>query len=283
MFFLLIVATIAVWRGYFTQPAPTERPLFSGISYRRQIKTSPRPVTIHLLIVKTQTPGLRFFVTPPDISGAEKPLFARTTTEFLRERNVQVAINADFFYPWWTKGPFNYYPHRRDQVTVEGDAVSEGIRYAARDRKSLQTLYLSQDNRPSLVPPKDGKIWNAVGGHALLRDGKLQAHTSYDKTVPDPRTAVGWSPDGDTIYLVCVDGRQAGYSAGMTVQELAAFFKSLGVRDAINLDGGGSTALAISDGAGGARLLNRPIDQRFPGKERYIANHLGIYAPPLPP
>ena len=272
-----------VWNRLLCAPPTSSagRDLFRGVSYRRIVWNRPRPVVWHVLAVETQTPGLRFLVTPPDDLTSDKPLKARTTTEFLREHALQAAINADFFYPWKSNTAFDYYPHPRDSVTVEGDAVSEGVRYARRDAPKLATLYLSKQNRPSLEPPAEGEPWNAVGGHPLLAPGKRYTRDDYARTKCDPRTAAGWTPGGDTLFLVCADGRQKGYSEGATLVELAAFFVELGATDALNLDGGGSTALVVAETNGGSRVLNRPIDQRIPGKERYIANHLGIYAPPL--
>ena len=49
----------------------------------------------------------------------------------------------------------------------------------------------------------------------------------------------------------------------------------------MNLDGGGSTSIAIDDGRGGVRLLNSPIHTRIPWRERPVANHLGVFAEPL--
>ena len=279
---LLVGAVLLVWRCYFTQPAETKRLLYQGVTYERRVQRKPRPVTIHLLKIDTRTPGLRFLVTPPDKPGDAKPLIARMTSEFLREHHLQAAINGDFFYPWKSNGVLDYYPHHHDLVTVNSDAVSDGVRYVTRNAKSLETLYLSKENHASFSLPKGEKPWNAIGGRRLLRNNVSHAHSDYDKTVPDPRTAVGLSPDHNILYLVCVDGRQTGYSDGMTILELAEFFRSLGVRDAINLDGGGSTALVIGNGKNGSQVLNRPIDKRFPGHERYVANHLGIYAAPLP-
>ena len=66
-----------------------------------------------------------------------------------------------------------------------------------------------------------------------------------------PRTAVGWNAGGD-IWLVTVDGRQAGTSEGMTMRELADFMISL----AINLDGGGSTTFVVR-----GAVANRPSDR----------------------
>ena len=53
---------------------------------------------------------------------------------------------------------------------------------------------------------------------------------------------------------------------------------ALGAFEGVNLDGGGSTALVIADGAGGAALLNRPSG----GAERYNGGNLGVFALALP-
>ena len=58
-----------------------------------------------------------------------------------------------------------------------------------------------------------------------------------------PRTAVGIKDN--KIYMVTVDGRQPGYSDGMTLYEMAEFLISQGVEDAINFDGGGSTTMTV--------------------------------------
>jgi hypothetical protein len=70
----------------------------------------------------------------------------------------------------------------------------------------------------------------------------------------NPRTAIGVRADGVTL-LVAVDGHRHGASVGLTIEELRQLLKYLGARDAVNLDGGGSTALFIGD-----RLVNHPSD-----------------------
>ena len=77
-----------------------------------------------------------------------------------------------------------------------------------------------------------------------------------------PRTAVGITGDG-TLLLVVVDGRQPGYSAGMTLRELSTFMLSLGARNAMNLDGGGSSVMWVN-----GLVVNRPSD----GFERSVSN-----------
>jgi exopolysaccharide biosynthesis protein len=70
--------------------------------------------------------------------------------------------------------------------------------------------------------------------------------------------------------MLVVDGRQPAWSVGMTLPELAELAIEQGAWDAINLDGGGSSAFVYSDGL--RTLTNRPSDGRF----RPVANHLGV-------
>jgi hypothetical protein len=70
----------------------------------------------------------------------------------------------------------------------------------------------------------------------------------------NPRTMAGIARDG-RLLLVTVDGHDAGYSVGLSFPEEAALMRALGARDAVNLDGGGSTTMAIR-----GALINRPSD-----------------------
>lgn len=69
-----------------------------------------------------------------------------------------------------------------------------------------------------------------------------------------PRTMAG-TDAGGKIWLVVVDGRQPEHSVGMTLVELVALARRLGLRDAINLDGGGSTTMVVR-----GDVVNRPSD-----------------------
>ncbi len=119
------------------------------------------------------------------------------------------------------------------------------------------------------------------GGPVLVRRGRpvFRAFEEFptDVLVPrQPRTAVGQRADG-RILLVAVDGRQPGYSIGMTTFGLAQTLVRLGAVTASALDGGGSTTMAF-DG----KLLNRPSDPRG---ERAVSEGLflfyyGVHAPP---
>jgi exopolysaccharide biosynthesis protein len=101
--------------------------------------------------------------------------------------------------------------------------------------------------------------------------------SDLDDEVIHPRTAIGVNRNGRYTYLVVVDGRQPFYSTGATFQELAELLKELGAHYAMALDGGGSSALVIENENGDTEVLNSPIDQYIPGRERPVANHFGVY------
>lgn len=73
-----------------------------------------------------------------------------------------------------------------------------------------------------------------------------------------PRTLAGVDRDGD-VWLVVVDGRQPGHSVGMSLPELTALSRRLGLVDALNLDGGGSSTMVVK-----GAVVNRPSDPTGP-------------------
>jgi phosphodiester glycosidase len=100
-----------------------------------------------------------------------------------------------------------------------------------------------------LNPPElnNGKMFCGGESGWLVKDGApFPSNWVYSHApVRHPRTVLAWS--GTTYWFVTVDGRQAGYSVGMTYAEMADFLvDSLGVDHAVNLDGGGSTAMVIN-------------------------------------
>ena len=91
-----------------------------------------------------------------------------------------------------------------------------------------------------------------------------------------PRAAVAVDATGRTLIFAVVDGKQPGFSEGMSLPELAELLRSRGAYHAINLDGGGSVTLVARDKSGKAVALNSPIHTRIPGRQRPVANQFGI-------
>jgi hypothetical protein len=162
---------------------------------------------------------------------------------------------------------------------VLGLSVSRGDAYSPAVR-SYGALLIAADNTAHIaMPPLDARTaHNAVGGFRLLLKNGTNVGTDGKR---HPRSAAGLSEDGRYLYLVAIDGRQPGYSEGTSTRETGEWMRFIGSYNALNLDGGGSTALVVSDGAGGARALNRPIHRGVPGTQRITANHLGVFAAPL--
>lgn len=136
--------------------------------------------------------------------------------------------------------------------------------------------------RLQLRPDWPGVTDAIGGGPQIVRDGVPvfragEEFTSAQLAPRAPRTAVGQTADG-RVLLVTVDGRQPGFSVGLTNFELAQALVRLGAVTGMALDGGGSTTMAF-DGL----LLNRPSD----GRERPIATALvlaysGVFVPDVP-
>jgi len=121
-----------------------------------------------------------------------------------------------------------------------------------------------------------GRVQEAVGGGPrLLTHGQVTvdgAAEGFDPSIigqTHPRTAVGTSKDGRRLLLVTVDGRQA-LSKGVALTDLALILKRYGAWDAINLDGGGSTAMAVA-----GLVVSSPSGS---GTERRVADTLLVYS-----
>jgi len=114
------------------------------------------------------------------------------------------------------------------------------------------------------------QLHSAVGGREIfLKDGKVNDFSAGEpfSYVTHPRTSVGIKENGDAIVLV-VDGRNPTYSNGASIIDLARIMQKLGAKDAINLDGGGSSIFIVNTDSG-FKILNRPADLLNP-KEFHV-------------
>jgi hypothetical protein len=124
------------------------------------------------------------------------------------------------------------------------------------------------------ITPGWENVREAVGGRELIvRDG--ETYIAPRPALADqlhPRSALGITAAGNLV-MATVDGRQPGYSGGVDLEELAALMLSRGAVQALNLDGGGSTTMAVRlPGDLEVSVVNRPSD----GSERAVANSLRV-------
>jgi hypothetical protein len=120
----------------------------------------------------------------------------------------------------------------------------------------------------------------AIGGRPqLLRDSIiLGAVDSIDNAGfrgLNPRTAVGYADNGKRLLIAVIDGRQPGFSMGMSLRQTADLFRALGATHALNLDGGGSSVMVVSDARATTRVraLTHPSDSVG---QRPVANALAV-------
>jgi hypothetical protein len=140
-------------------------------------------------------------------------------------------------------------------LAAGGKRTSELKRIASRAKSLTVVLGLT---------PRGKNLRTVVGGWPrLVREGKSVAEYAdiVEGTFPrfssgrHPRTAVGFSRDSSTLFLITVDGR-AESDAGMSLAEMATMMVRLGVYEGMNMDGGGSTTMVVE-----GKLVNRPSDK----------------------
>lgn len=258
------------------RPTSIRQSLFPGITYLRKDLTTPRANVVHVIAIDLQTAKLEFLVTPsPNNSNV---LCTRTTSEFLEEFKLQVAINGGYFsYVDATIDPDTYCPNGGIPVRVTDYAASRGKIYSPK-KTAQPIIYIGTRNQVT-INKEQGKVFNAISGDRVVVNGGVVVK-NLAANAPNPRTAVGLNKNGRWLTLMVVDGRQAGYSEGVTFPELAELLISYGVHTGVNMDGGGSSTMAIKGFDGKARVLNSPIDMGKTGRQREVANHLGLLIKP---
>ena len=226
------------------------RAVAPGVDHRNIVRGE---IDVHVARIDLVHPDTRVIAT----SASERGL---TVSDFAAKTQATVAVNGDYFdeelWPigksagacglWW-KG--KTIPRNQGLVTVGAG------------RAEIQTN------------TQKSRSWarGAVSGWPLIVAGCAPVAglpgSDFFTRAPHPRTAVALSADGKTLFLVVADGRRPGVP-GMTLPELAEFLVTeLGACRAMNLDGGGSSAMWVGD-----RIVNRPSD----GTERRVGNHLAV-------
>ena len=264
---LALVAVAADARAGATCMVQSGAP--NGITY--SICTdSAIPATIYLAKVDLTNSAIELFATPQEQRG-------KTTSAYASAIGAALAINGDAFSV--------------ADFTPRGLAIGDSVQWSntADDTTSAVffLLRVGERTQAGVVPPEDittvadlpPGTEGAVSGRPLLvRSGQVVSNFDCNDPVAiacerAPRSAVGVSADGNTMWLATVDGWQQS-SAGMTAAELAAFMKGRGADMAMALDGGSSSTLVLS-----GAVVNHPSD----GVERAVANQIGVRSGTLAP
>ncbi len=228
-----------------------------------QAQLSPWPDSVlPVLRVDLREPSLRLAVTPWAERGATLDRMPSTAAAL-------AVVNASFFDRDF---------HARGWTVSEGFAWPRPLAVAASPLLACDRLQRCRIHfELPLAPPPDW--FNAVAGTPwLVRDGVARTPAD-DAACPSlcarehPRTAVGLDRPRRYLWIVLAEGRRPPV-AGVRLAPLAQWMHSLGIHDAVNLDGGGSSALFVS----GRSSMARPTNE--PGQRRVASGLMVLPAPP---
>jgi hypothetical protein len=249
---------------------------FPGISIFSESRSQP-PTRLFVAVVDLLNPNLRLRVAPggpdPDGDGPWQTTLMRPSRIAERE-GMALVVNGDFFRARGVKDAEGTNAAFRAEIwsAVLGPAVSAGKVWAV-TTNGRPCLTVDDSNRVAIrrLAQPDADLREVVAGNTLLvRSGVALSQTNQ---VRHPRTVVGLDKKREHLVLLVVDGRKPGVAVGMSYEELAGEMIRLGCHDALNLDGGGSSVMAVRESAtNGFKILNQPTD----GRERPVANVLGV-------
>ena len=227
-----------------------------------EVISEPRPLRISYLKVALTAPELEIVTLTGEDPDGPGPAESKLTqpTELFRKFGALAAVNANAYAvvsgdtapPGWFEGR---------SVDVLGMAASDGkiISHAEKDRT---TFWTDAVGKPHIGSPASlDSVDEAVSDwfSPLLIDS-LVVPDPADKVL-HPRTSVCFDDSGTWLLLVVVDGRQPGFSEGVSLYELAKILQSRNCRQSLNLDGGGSSIMLIREGEE-IRTINSPSDKR---------------------
>ncbi len=218
---------------------------YPGVTYHKLRRYN---ADCHILVVDLA--GKNIHVTP--YTGM------KTVSYVASNSNAAIVINGD---GWGIAG----YPN--------SIAASNGKVYQKKQFDLRPWINISRNNKISIDfrwQKWKKKLHNAVSGDRYIIDEYGKYNHKINAVNKDPRTAIGFTWD-EKLLIIVADGRTP-QSAGLSFRELGYLFEEFGAKMAINLDGGGSTALWLKD-----RIVNVPIDGGVPGQERLVVNHLCIF------
>lgn len=272
---LICLAGVLVWAQFVGAAVAIGdwSPLCQGIDFATGAADTneARLQRAFALRVDLTQPTTRLFSTPSN--GPEpRETLGQTTTTFVETYGATAGVNANFF------SPVSILPE--DPRDLRGLAVSRGQLVSEHEAR-FPAILVTRSNQVTLTtnaPAKLNDIWTAVAGSDLvLINGIPQCADRTNSLSPrNPRTAIGLSQDQRYLFLMVIDGRQKGWSMGATLVETGRWLARFGAWNGLNLDGGGSSAMAVRTN-GTTVLLNRPSG----GIQRVNGNHLGVLAPPI--
>lgn len=258
----------------FPKPASTQvQHLHHALKLEQHTYSQPRPLRVWVATLDLTCPNVELVLTGP--AQVEPPHHVRTETtyEFAKREGTLLAVNACIFGP--NEGRSGM------PATIEGLLLSRG-RLVAPPKPGMPMLLFDARNQPHRLPgdataEQIARFHHGLAGFQYVLEDGVNRFDQQPATPLHPRTALGLAPDRKTLFVLVVDGRQPGFSEGVSERELAELGRSIGCGDVLNLDGGGSTTLVTFDSARREqRVANQPVGLKLPGTLRPVGGSLGV-------
>lgn len=237
-----------------------------GIEYQLKVLDAPRPVRVHILKIDLAHSSLQLRMVVAADPDGDGPAEAALTDPLALANDPSVAafINVN---PWQgmidEKGKRDSRWRAGQSVDILGLAKSGGMTRSPAKENDGAAVTVGVDRKVRF-----GKVPEGLDFREGLNGFSAVVSAGNALVVPDasihPRSAIGADKDGSVVWLVVADGRQAGFSEGMNLTELGKLMLDLGCWDAVNLDGGGSSVLGLSDASGKLKITNSPSTRMGP-------------------
>ena len=186
-----------------------------------------------------------------------------TTSDIADENNAVLAINGD------------YYGARQSGYVIRNSKLyrnTSGDRDALVIQKNGEFKFVSESETSAEQLLQAGALQVFSFGPVLLNNSEISVGENEEvgmAMASNPRTAVGYLGNNHYVFVVS-DGRTSE-SAGLSLYELASFMKEIGVVDAYNLDGGGSSTMVFK-----GEIINNPTTNGHSNQERAVSDIIYI-------
>jgi exopolysaccharide biosynthesis protein len=290
---VLLGAAPVIWLAGARDAAPGEK---SPSLCKGELKSSSENIAdgIDLISESCSSPLYKAFIAKVSLQGASHEIITTPAklhyselSVFAQETGSILATNGGFFSPdhggWFMS-------FGKETGKFVDDENSSVLAFGKNENGKIRVKIFP----PEHVMPKGGGapawiVHGLTGMPILVKDGKVNTVYPPDDLVKfkkgegdattlnglwivnHPRTAVGISKDESWMMLVVVDGRQKEWSRGMRIEQLARFMQEHDAWNAINLDGGCSSAMWVKAKSG---IVNSQCIQH--GKIRKTAEHIGV-------
>jgi hypothetical protein len=233
-----------------------------GIEYSFYQYQNPRPLRIHVLKIDFSKQQVEPVVSLADDPDGNGPAEAQLTNPLAlaKDKNILAFINTN---PWDSfpdkKGKRNRHWYECQPVDIQGLAATKGkIISPAGDGCVSVWVDKSGKFHISQFPDTTQLSEGMAGWYQIVKEGKIIP--KQDNTL-NPFTGIGIDETGYVVWFVVADGRQKGFSEGITHFELADFMLKLGCWNVALMDGGGSSIMALMDEKGKLKIVNSPSDR----------------------